>query len=283
MGAAAKALTIVALAIAPATAAAERCVGETDSGERFPTCFDTGNQLFISAGTAGFGGGIRLRHAMRFDDEPDLTWKLEHQLLAGAALGIDREIAAVIYRGRYIRHARDGHLVLPLGKPKKIFVPFDVGAEASVGEIIRDHDADGFELGVVRIAGLLDLARTASFRRRLAIGVLARWDMEVIDAGSELAIAEHRVIPLSGITASAAFESASGLTLGSASFEAGRQWSTLGGWRWGGRARVVAERTLIAINDRPLSIQLEAAARLPDAELRLGINARFAILAKTTR
>lgn len=284
MGAAAKALIAAAVVLAaPGPAAAERCLGETGGGERFPTCFDTGNRLFVAGGTAGIGGGIRLRHAMHFDDEPDLTWKLEHQLLEGSALGLEREFSAVIYRGRYLRHARDGHLVLPLGLPKKIFLPFDIGAETAVGGVSRDNDGGDVAVEVVRIAGLIDWSRTPGFRRRLAIGVLARWDMSVSGAAGELAIEEHRVMPLSGITASAGFESASGLTLGSAAIEAGRQWSTTSGWRWGARAVLEAERTLIAINDRPLSIQLEAAARAPDRELRIGINARFAILAKTAR
>jgi hypothetical protein len=271
------------IALAAATEArAERCVARTESGEPFPVCFDVGNQLFVSGGTSGFGGGIRLRHAMTFDDEPDLTWKLEHRLLEGSALGLDHEIDGAVYRGRYLRHARDGHLVLPLGLPKKIFLPFDIGAETAVGTVRRGHADDAaLEIGAVRVAGLIDWSRTSSFRKRLAIGVLGHWDMSVDSAEPE--ILEHRVMPLTGLAASAGFESASGLTLGSAAIEAGRAWSTSEGWEWSARASVNAERTLIAINDRPLSIQLEAAARLPERELTFGVNARFALLARTAR
>lgn len=240
-----------------------------------------GNRLFISGGTTGFGGGIRLRHAMKFDDEPDLTWKLEHQLLEGSALGLHHELAGSIYRGRFLRHARDGHLVLPLGLPKKIFLPFDIGAEAAAGTFERDQGDSDLDIGMVRVAGLLDWSRTPTFRRRLAIGVLGRWDMKVDP--DEPRILENRVTPMSGLTATAGLESANGLTLGSISVEGAREWSTIDGWQWAARASINAERTLIAINDRPLSIQLEAAARLPDAELTFGVNARFALLAKTAR
>ena len=39
-------------------------------------------------------------------------------------------IRATLYSGRYLRHSEDGHLVLPFGRPRKIFLPFDLGAEA---------------------------------------------------------------------------------------------------------------------------------------------------------
>ena len=286
MGAAAKTLAalvvLVIATVAPRIADAERCLGKTAAGESFPICFDTGNRLFIAGGSDGFGGGIRLRHAMKFDDEPDLTWKLEHELLEGTALGFQHQVVGAIYRGRFLRHARDGHLVLPLGLPKKIFLPFDIGAEADFGTVVRENAGDNLELGVVRIAGLLDWSRSPGFGRRLAIGVLGRWDMDV-ETGDEPSILEHRVMPLSGLTASAALESANGLTLGSVAVEAGRTWSTNTGWEWDARAAIDAERTLIAINDRPLSIQVEAAARLPEREVTFGINVRFALLAKTAR
>src|SRR5678809_524049 len=118
----------VALAAAPRLARAE-CTGVTDSGSTFATCFDPGNRLLLRAGTDGLGAGIQLRHIIHFEDEPDLVWKMEHDLVEGEMYGIWQRYAARLYAGRYVRHARDGHILLPFGAGRKIFLPFDVGAE----------------------------------------------------------------------------------------------------------------------------------------------------------
>lgn len=264
MGAAKAALTSLVLAlVAPASAYAERCTGVTDAGSRFVTCFDLGNRLSITAGTDGFGGGVALRHVVTFDDEPDLAWKLEHRITETTHHLFTNTFEGTIYRGRFMRHARDGHIVLPLGTPKKIFLPFDIGAAADFGAVRWRDDASPVEIGMVKVGALVDFSRTRTFRRRFSIGPVSRWDVRLErdpdgDLMPRLAVDEHVVAPFTTGLLELAFESLEGRTAGTLRVEAGTSWSTRHGWVPEARAEAELERIVIAINDRPVSLVLGA-------------------------
>ena len=274
MGAAKAALiTAVALvSLATKTAHAERCTGVTDEGSRFVTCFDLGNRLSVTAGTDGFGGGIALRHVVTFDDEPDLIWKLEHHITDTTHRLLTNAFEGTIYRGRYVRHARDGHIVLPLGTPKKIFLPFDIGALAEFGSLRWRDDASPVEVGMVKVGPLVDFSRTRTFRRRFSIGPVARWDVLLDrdpdgDLTPRLAVDEHIVAPFTTGMVELAFESLEGRTAGTFRFEAGSAWSSLHGWIPEALVEAELERIVIAINDRPVSLVLGARYQTrPNAE-----------------
>lgn len=272
MGAAKAALISLALVLVAPSAHAERCTGITDAGGRFVTCFDLGNRLSITAGTGGFGGGIALRHVVTFEDEPDLIWKLEHRITDTNHHLFTNAFEGTIYRGRYIRHARDGHIVLPFGTPRKIFLPFDIGAAAELGALRWRDDASPVEVGVLKVAALVDFARTRTFRRRFSIGPVARWDVLLArdpdgDLTPRLAVDEHVVAPFSAGMLELSFESLEGRTAGTFRLEAGTAWSSLHGWVPEARAEAELERIVIAINDRPVSLVLGARYQTrPDAE-----------------
>jgi hypothetical protein len=273
-----RALAFLACLVALSTAAlADPCTRKTASGSPFAVCFDSGNRLFLSGGSEGLGGGIRLRQAISFDDEPDLRWKLEHRLMEGSTGGLNNRFEALVYSGRFLRHARDGHIVLPLGVPRKIFVPFDIGGEAEVGRLRQSRLGALTELGVVRIAGLIDLSRSANFRRRLALGIAASWKMS-IDA-EERKVVDNQVSPLTQVTASGYMESSNGLTTAEALLSGGREWSSQGGWRWAGQARLSVERVLLALNDKPLSLVVEGQAKAHDRSFSALVGARFSLFA----
>ena len=250
MGAAAAALLIAALAPSVASADA-RCTGVMASGGRFATCFDVGNRLSFTAGSDGFGGGIAVRHMIQFDDEPDLVWKLEHHIAESTHAAFEDRFVGVVYQGRYLRHARDGHIVLPLGTPKKVFLPFDIGARTAFGAI-RWRPGEGARIGVVEMAALVDVSRSRGFRRRFAIGPLARWEIEIDRA--PLAITEHTVMPFSSVIADLYVERANGRTTGELRFEAGTVWRGTHGWKPEVRAEASVEHTILAINDRPIAL-----------------------------
>ena len=245
-----------------ARAQGDPCLAEKDPGDTFKTCFDTGNRLFLSAGAVGYGAGFQIRHRMLFDDEPDLTWKLEHNVLLSQVSYTD-ELRATIYSGRYLRHARDGHIVLPFGLPRKVFVPFDVGARVEVGDVSMDLlDRMSLDVGVVNAAALFDIARGDDFGTRLAIGVGSRWDVAL--TRDPLTVTEHVVAPLSMGVVDAHWESATGISSLTFRGEAGGEWSNNEGWRTAGRAEVSAERVLVAVNDRPLWLYGRAGAERGD-------------------
>jgi hypothetical protein len=243
----------VALGAAAQAARAEnRCTGVTPDGGRFATCFDLGNRLSLTAGTDGFGGAIAVRHLIRFEDDPDLEWKMEHTLLEATHAGFSDRFTGVVYRGRFLRHARDGHIVLPLfGDARKLFLPFDIGALAEVGAVRWQPDGAA-TIGVVRTAALIDLARSRDFHFLVAVGPVAHWDVSL--ARHPIAIVEHAVAPFTAGLATGRLESASGLTWGELRAEAGVAWHSRAGWTPEVGAEAAIERILLAINDRPISL-----------------------------
>ncbi|HEV7554504.1 MAG TPA: hypothetical protein VGO00_03550, partial [Kofleriaceae bacterium] len=165
MGAAATAVIVVAAMAMPARA--DNCTGVTDGGDRYPICFDVGNRIVVTGGTVGVAAGIHIRHEIHFADEPDLVWKLEHAVAQGSYGGLGGRFSASIYEGRFLRHSHDGHIVLPFGTPRKIFLPFDVGVEAQAGQLDGKLGDPTATLGVVRAVMLFDITRSDDFRRRL--------------------------------------------------------------------------------------------------------------------
>ena len=249
--------SLVAAAIAatpPRAARAEPCTGTTASGGRFAACFDNGNRLSVTAGSDGFGGALAVRHVITFDDEPDLVWKMEHTMLEATHAGFENRFRGVLYRGRFLRHARDGHIVIPIGSPKKVFLPFDVGGFAEVGAIRWQPDSAIARLGVVKVAALFDLARTRTFHRRIAIGPVARWDVDVDGDNRELA--EHIVSPFTSGMLELKSETSNGRTVGTIAIEAGTAWRNRIGWQPELRAEASLERIVIAVNDRPIALTL---------------------------
>jgi hypothetical protein len=278
VGAAAPALiAALGLALAARVAHADPCTALSTEGGRFAACFDPGNRLSLTMGTDGYGGGIAIRHTIDFEDEPDLVWKMEHAI-AEVTHGVsDGDIDAVVYRGRYLRHSRDGHIVLPIGgSPKNIFLPFDIGAFVEVGRLrwLRDARSD---LDVIETAVLVDFARTRDFRTRLAIGPVASWDI-TFDHTGPLAVTDQRVAPFSALLTDLHLESHDGLTLGDLRVEAGSAWHSASGWAPRARAEALLERVVIAVNDRPISLFANAVYDSDSREAIAGIGVRLVLV-----
>ncbi len=261
---------------ASSTAQAESCTGITGKGGRFATCFDLGNRLSVTAGTDGFGGSLALRHVKTFDDEPDLIWKLEHQMIDVTHATFEDRFTGVLYRGRYLRHARDGHIVIPLGTPKKVFLPFDIGGFAEAGRVEWIPGTTAVKIGVVRTAALFDLSRTRSFRRRIAFGPSARWD---IDADRDaMTLTQHSVSPFTTLLTNIHFESANGRHVANFELETGSAWHSKGqGWSPEVRAEASLERIVVAVNDHPISLVLGARYDSQTDEVLAKVGARVVL------
>jgi hypothetical protein len=278
VGAAARALTSCAVLLALSSAAAAEPCWVTERRIPFAVCFDLGNRLRLDAASDGVGGAVQLRHTFAGDD-PDVTWRLEHDIAATRATR--DAIRATAYSGRYVRHSADGHLVLPFGRPRKLFLPFDLGAEAQVGTIEASAARDDVELGAVRTAALVELSRAAHFRRRLAVGAAARWDVE-LDRESREARA-HTVAPFTLAMIDVRAETEDGLTAAGLRAEGGGSWSTADKWGWRARADAEVERVVIAVQDRPLSIFLGGSYDPVDAELSGFIGVRVTPVVRIPR
>lgn len=275
MGATATALVAGALAVAwAAPARADTCTGTTDAGDRFPTCFDLGNRLSVTAGTNGFGGSVAIRHLIRFDDDPDLAWKLEHVALDASYATFSDRLDGTLYRGRFLRHTRDGKILLPFGN-RKVFVPFDIGALAEVGKLRWRPGEPNARLGVIETAALIDLARSRSFRTRFAFGPAGRWDVDV--EREHWKPIEHIVAPFTLARAEIKIESSNGLGVFDVLVEGGTAWHGNSGWKAEAVAQASLERTLIAINDHPIAIVAGARYATEASEFTAQIGARIVL------
>ena len=271
------ALIAIAACVAFAgSARAESCTGISSAGERFAQCFDLGNRLSITAGTTGFGGSIAIRHDIHFDDEPDLVWKMQHTLLQARHAGFSDRFTGLVYGGRYLRHARDGHIMLPFGNPpQKVFLPFDIGALIEVGSL-RWRPGSTAMLGVIKTAALVDISRSRDFRQRFAFGPVASWDVEL--SRSPVSAVEHDVSPFSSLLADLHLESANGLTVGDFRAEAGLVWHSFkGAWVMQSRAEASLERIVLAINDRPIALFADVRYESASAETIAGLGVRIVL------
>ncbi|MFT3694746.1 MAG: hypothetical protein QM831_16475 [Kofleriaceae bacterium] len=280
------ALALVAVAALSGVAVADECTGTTDNGGRFAQCFDVGNRLSVfgaANGAAGFGTTIQLRHELTFSDDPDLMWKMEHVLVDSTySLRLDGadNFEGTLYRGRYLRHARDGHIVIPTGgEPKKVFLPFDVGAVFEIGELDWHADKSVFSIGVVRVAPLIELARSTNYRRIFAIGPAMHWDMDV-DRMFELKT-EHTIAPFTDALAMLRLESNDGLYVAELRGEAGTAWHNGQGWKPEARAQAELERILIAIDDRPVALTAGAKYDSARDELSASVGLRVVLVDRT--
>jgi hypothetical protein len=278
VGTAATTLVIAAVVAAPAAALADPCTGVSPSGERFPVCFDPGNRLSLTAATDGFGAALALRHEIHFEDEPDLVWKMEHEMLDATYDGFAHRFDGVLYRGRYLRHSRDGHIVIPIGAPKKVFLPFDIGALVEVGRLrVRANDLS--TLGVVKTAALIDLSRSRDFRQRFALGPVASWDVEL--ARSPVMLVEHRISPFTALLAELHLESSNGLTWCDLRGEAGTAWQSSRGWQRTLAVEAALERVILAVNDRPIAVFATGRYDRAAAEALAAIGLRIVLFDRT--
>jgi hypothetical protein len=302
--AAVAAVAVAAVAAVASTAAADPCTGGivasvasdgdgsaadaaelAAAGGRFATCFDPGNRLAVDAGTLGLGGVIALRNDIHFTDEPDLVWKMEHELLGVDTVSYDgTTFTGRLYRGVFIRHSRDGHVVLPFGDPPaKLWLPFDVGALVEVGEL-QWRPGDTATLGVVRTAALVDLARSRDHRLRLALGPVAEWDVDLARTpempGLDVKSVGNVVAPFTSGVVDVRAESSSGLDVARLRLETGWAWYGDKGWLVATRAQASVERTLVSVNDRPLAAVVEGTYDSAVGGATLGVALRMMLVQK---
>jgi hypothetical protein len=285
VGAAPSQIVAVAILLAAAPSRADSCTGVTERGARFATCFDPGNRLTLtadatSASSFAVGGGIALRHEITFDDDPDLEWKMSHTLIDGSHDTLSSGFDGVVYSGLYLRHSRDGHIVLPFGgTPKKIYLPFDIGALAEVGRIDWRAGEPSATVSIVRVAPLVEFARAWSHRAVVAIGPAAHWDLAWDPEMHR--VDEYRVAPFTEGLLDLRLESHDGLTVLDGRVEGGSAWRNDVGWRPEIRAQASLERVMIAVDDRPVALTASIQYDSVMNETVAAVGARIVLIGKT--
>ncbi len=267
------------------------------SGRRYRVRFDPASRVTLSAAAtvlhdgegnalpafeAGFWFGYRKIYRAGAGDGR-VSWQIDHQLTSGTVRPTVRpggtdvpSLDATLYRATLLRHSESPSIVLPLSPPVTIGFPFDVGLDAELGRVtipVRPVTLPGFpspqpwiHLGVVRTSFTLDPWRTGQPGRSLALGVGVRYDVDIYPAptlGRPRFV--HRVAPLTSGSVRFRYQTDDGLLSLDVFGEAAPHWTSENTWALLATGTARLDRTLIAINDRPIGAYAEVGYRyLPE-------------------
>jgi hypothetical protein len=135
------------------------------------------------------------------------------------------------------------------------------------------------QIGVVKIAALVDFARTRGSKLRFAIGPVVRWDIDVDRSMGRIGkVSEHAVSPFTVGMANLKAESKDGLWVGELRAEAGTVWHTKADWQAEAQAEATLERIVIAINDRPIALTAGVSYATATEEAIARIGARVVLV-----
>lgn len=261
------------LAFALAATAGDPCVGTDARGRTFRVCFDPGNGLELSLGGAWgrqeplAGGASEVRAAWRWRGDQrsgagDLEWLRDMDFVDARAIFVagetePREARGLAWRGTFVRHRTSPFLLVPVPRPMRVPFPFDVGFVVEVGGVAWDASARrDLRLAPFRSALLLDLGGHGVIRR-LAFGPEVAWAVHVPADGE----AVHGIVPFTAGVVDARLESRDGLTVLALVARGGSVVSVPGGTDGFLEATAALERTVLAVNDRPVAIYLEGSFR----------------------
>jgi hypothetical protein len=272
-------LAVVALLAGGGVAHADEC-RSGPANDPFVTCFDPGNRLVLhvggdTGGAHGYIGGSIHARGYGVTDDPTIYWGLDHDI--AEAIYDGEHVRGALYRGRFLRHSRDGHIVVPTSPPRKLFLPFDIGAEAAVGSFDARTDTPLVDVGLLRAALVLEVTRSGDLRKRLVFGVAGRWDVTADLADGNIAVPESFVSPFSLGVAGLHLESSDGLHVLDVELEAGPRWSSVHAWGHLVRAQASYERVLIALDDHPLSLFMQTGWEDPGRGAWALAGARFVL------
>lgn len=223
--------------------------------------------LFLQEGMSWAGRvGIKSSFALSFTDE-SVWWNLRHTFLdlsmfsAGGALSM----RGTLIDASYLRHDVSSVILVPSLGDLRLPAPFDLAMDYRIGRgtlaYTSDGGADLKRLEVADVAFLLDFMRDPQYRHRLAIGPAGWYHAEPGE------VWQNELAPLSALKLVYGWQREDGrfwtlnqATCGTAAhFQGGGE----GDWRWRCRGEFNLEWMLVAINDQPLSLPIEARVDIP--------------------
>lgn len=288
------ALLLAALAATPASARAEGGFADdpprvtSPEGRRYRVAFDPASRITLGIAGAAIRGrsgaiaaapeiaaGLAYRSVSASGAGRErVGWQIEHRVasgfvqpFAGPRAGLPA-LDAAAYGVALLRHDESPSLVLPASPPVGLPFPFDVGIDAEAGRVSVGSTAAApvIHVGVLRAALLLDPWRSRAPGRIFALGIGARYDLDVEAPGGRRATRiRHRVAPMTAGSVRLRAESEGGLWVADARVEVAPCWSSEGSWAPLARAAAHLERTLIAVADQPITAFVEGAYRFDPA------------------
>lgn len=269
----------------PICAAAAADFGVDDKGQSFRVRFDPASEVRLGLVGGASGGshgveaasgleiGILYRSLVEFGDKEEdrISWQLDHHFITGRIQPWTEEMGGapgldmVAYAGSFLRHSAAPYMVLPTDPPQRFYFPFDVGVETRVGRVRIEPDI--IRLGLARAAVLLDPWRSGRPGNSLEIGVGVSYDLDLVGGRTpENPQVVHRLAPFTAVSARLRLQDADGLTTFDLRGDLTPHWASSGGWGFGAETVARFERVLVAFNDEPVALVLEAGyERLPGA------------------
>jgi hypothetical protein len=244
-------------------------------GVRYRVRFDPGERVLVGLGASATPSvvapaldvGLLLRSRAP-EAGWEVFWKRQHEI-ARATLRLPGEqapahLTAVLYRGLYLRHSRQGTLTLPLAPPVAFGLPFDIGVIAEIGQfagpLSLEPGGAALDATVVHGEVVADFLRAETPGRWLLVGVGGRYQVGVARDASAALTVDQRVSPMTALSVAFHGERRDGLAAGGVRAEACRRWSSTRGWENAYRLDADVEVTPLAVNDRPLSLFATATA-----------------------
>jgi hypothetical protein len=279
-GRAAAILAFAALAASAGPArAAEGDYSFTPDGRAVRTRFDPASRVWASLSglvTGGLGGpplaaaelGAGLAYRAVDDSgvgRDRIVWQVDHRVLAGRVAPFGAGAAATadgtVYGVSAHRHDASPSLVLPLSPPVPVASPFDLGFEAELGRLTisppkeAESEEPRLRVRVARAGLFVDPLRTGREGRSLELGASALYDVE------RRGRTTHYLAPLTAASARLRWQTDDGLLALDGRTEVLPRWSDGGDVSLGAESGLHVERTLAAIDDRPVIAVMEGAHR----------------------
>jgi hypothetical protein len=247
--------------------------------------------------------GVSYRALLRSGTGRDqVVWQMDHHFAYGyvdplsTAGGRPPAMGAALYGIFALRHDEVPSITVPSSPPIAIPFPFDVGFEAEAGRVSIPERfpllrSDGAQIpvvrvGVMRAALILDPWRSGKPGRSFEIGIGARYDLDAyanpkLDSPRVL----HRVAPMTATSLRFRLQSDDGLAVLDLRGDVTPHWTSEGVWKVMAASSLHLSRTLLALNDQPISAFFDggyrftpgSAAVSPEHEIRVSLGVAFAL------
>lgn len=260
----------------------------SQEGHPFRVRFDPASRVRLGAGAA-FGlnpeggvdstleatGGIGVRTIYTWGKGFDeVVWQVDHRFTSGRLWPLRRSVEGApaldmtLYGAFLRRHDEEPSIALPLSPPVSVPFPFDIGFEAEVGRVFVPAYFPALVVGgarvpfvrttVLRMTMFLDPWRSAKPGRSIEIGVGAQYDIEPYATPSfDDPNVIHRVAPGTVGSLRLRFQTDDGLLSVRIGGDVIPHWTSETTWRVMALGSARIERTLVAINDQPVTLVLD--------------------------
>ena len=227
------------------------------------------------------GLGLAIHHSFEvaYPDE-EIWWRFRHRWLAARATrsGDEFQLGITLLSATYMRHATSSYIVIPSADHARLPTPFDLAFEYDLFDLNLDPETRQISSArIAEFAFLLDFLRDSSYRHRLAIGPLMAYEIDEIEglegSDQEEIRRAHTFIPASGGRLIYRWENLPGRMALDGRFQCAAAATLIDreiNWHRLCSAEIKAERTFLAIADRPLNLFIEAALRESPDQPELG-------------